>query len=205
MVFVMNASKAKGDRGEREAVAVLCQLAPDLVLPNARRKLGAGRKDDIGDLDVFPDVTIQVKTMSDVVAALRHAAMGAAEQSVRAGTTYQMGMAPIPRARATAVRWLAAAIDWPGGPPPDDELRIVGRTQDAVAHCRSEALGIPRSRRIAAVRRADAQAMYVATLDAWIASWRGSRDPWQVAADLHCRMVEHMSQAPTPYQIEVAR
>jgi len=205
MVFTMNANKAKGDRGEREAVVVLCQLAPDLVLPNARRKLGAGRKDDIGDLEVFPDVTIQVKTMSDVVTALRHAAIGAATQSKRAGTTYQMGMAPIPRARATAVRWLAAAVDWPGGSPPDDELRIVGRTQDAVAHCRSESLGIPRSRRIAAVRRADVPAMYVATLEAWIESWRQDRPSWQFGFAPDCRMVSVMSESPTPHQIEVLR
>jgi len=205
MVFTMNANKAKGDRGEREAVVVLCQLAPDLVLPNARRKLGAGRKDDIGDLEVFPDVTIQVKTMSDVVTALRHAAIGAAIQGERAETAYQMGMVPIPRARAKAVRWLAAAIDWPGGHPPDDELRIVGRTQDAVAHCRSETLGIPRSRRIAAVRRMDAQGMYVSTLEAWIAAWRKDRTSCQLGAAPDCRMVSFMSESPIPHQIEVVR
>jgi len=199
MVFGMNSAKAKGDRGEREAVTVLCQLAPDLALPQARRKLGAGRKDDIGDLEVFADVTIQVKTMSNVVAALRNAAAGAEEQAARARTTYQVGMAPIPRARATAVRWLAATTVWPGGPPPDDALRSVGQTQDAVAHCRSENLGVPRSRRIAVVRRSGAPGMYVATLDAWIAAWRSDR-----VQNSDCRMVEVMSELPAINRLEVA-
>lgn len=172
MVLGMNSAKAKGDRGEREAVAMLCQLAPDLVLPNARRKLGAGRRDDIGDLEVFPDVTIQVKTMANVVTALRDAALGAEEQAARARTTYQVGIAPIPRSRKTAVRWLAATTAWPEGPPPDDEVRVVGRTQDAIIHCRSEHLGIPRFRRIANVRRAGAAPLYISTIEAWVFAWQ---------------------------------
>src|SRR6478735_12765266 len=58
---VPNTNKRKGDRAEREAVAVLCELAPDLVVARPQRLLGAGRREDTGDLWVFPGVTVQVK------------------------------------------------------------------------------------------------------------------------------------------------
>jgi hypothetical protein len=52
-----NRNKTAGDRYEREAQALLRDL---LGLPDARRALGAGRKDDIGDIHAVPDTTIQV-------------------------------------------------------------------------------------------------------------------------------------------------
>jgi len=167
-----NASKAKGDRGEREAVDALCLLAPDLVLPTARRKLGAGRKDDMGDLEVFFDVTIQVKTMADITAAARQAAMGAEVQSVRAGTRWALGMAPIPRARRSAVRWLAATTTWPGEPLDPDEVFLTGVTEQAVAHARKEGAGIPRERRISLVTRSGSTSFYLSPIEAWLASYR---------------------------------
>lgn len=51
------ASKAKGDRGEREVVPLLSRL---LRLPDVRRALGAGRKDDVGDIDGVPNTAVQV-------------------------------------------------------------------------------------------------------------------------------------------------
>jgi len=51
-----NASKAKGDRRELE-VQELCRAAG---FRRARRALGAGRKDDVGDMDGLRELCIQV-------------------------------------------------------------------------------------------------------------------------------------------------
>jgi hypothetical protein len=60
-----NSSKAKGDRAELEAARLLY----DLLGYPCRRKLGAGRLDDEGDIDGLPDTVIQVVSRStDVVA-----------------------------------------------------------------------------------------------------------------------------------------
>lgn len=49
--------KRKGDSAEREAAEV---LAAELGRP-VRRKLGAGRSDDTGDLDGVPEHVVEVK------------------------------------------------------------------------------------------------------------------------------------------------
>jgi hypothetical protein len=170
-----NRHKAKGDQGEREAVNVLRALAPDLVLADAQRKLGAGRKEDTGDLVVFDDVTIQVKNYVDTARALREAALGAQVQSERARTTFALGLAPIFRARTSAVRWLACVTDWPGGEPPRSELAVFGLPLRAVAHVRREDLGVRRERRIAVVERQGTPRLYVAPVEAWITAWRLAR------------------------------
>jgi hypothetical protein len=62
---VTGASKRKGDRGELEAAALL----HDLLGVPARRKLGAGRLDDQGDIEGVPDTVVQVVSRAtDVVA-----------------------------------------------------------------------------------------------------------------------------------------
>jgi len=59
------AAKRKGDHAEREAATMLTEL---LGIP-ARRKLGAGRLDDVGDIDGVPDTAVQVVSRAtDVVA-----------------------------------------------------------------------------------------------------------------------------------------
>jgi hypothetical protein len=62
-----NPQKAKGDRGELEAAAILTDL---LGVP-VRRKLGAGRIDDTGDLDGIPGHVVQVANWADTAAAAR--------------------------------------------------------------------------------------------------------------------------------------
>lgn len=52
-----NSSKGKGDRGELEAQALLRELLGD---DKVRRSLGAGRKDDVGDIDGVPQTAVQV-------------------------------------------------------------------------------------------------------------------------------------------------
>jgi hypothetical protein len=54
--LMANSSKRKGDRAEIEVQGIL----RDLLGVPARRKLGAGRLDDIGDIDGLPDTVIQV-------------------------------------------------------------------------------------------------------------------------------------------------
>lgn len=79
-----NPQKNKGDRAERE-------LAQQLELRlgfRVRRKLGAGRADDTGDIDGLPDTTVQVKNYADVLAAIREGLKDLAVQQANAGTTH---------------------------------------------------------------------------------------------------------------------
>jgi Holliday junction resolvase len=62
-----NRSKVKGDRAELEVQALL----RDHLGVHARRALGAGRKDDIGDMTGVPYTAIQVVNWKDVAAAVR--------------------------------------------------------------------------------------------------------------------------------------
>jgi len=167
-----NRAKRKGDQGEREAVAALVAHLGPLALENARRKLGAGRRDDMGDLEVLADTTIQVKAMANTVTAVREAATGADRQAVVAGTRFALGLVRIQGSRQPKVRWLAAVTEWPGGPPPPDAVFVTGRTEAAIAHARRENGGIPRSRRIAAVHRQGASSILVAPLEAWVVAYR---------------------------------
>ena len=79
-------STRKGDSAEREAATLINQL---LGVP-ARRKLGAGRLDDCGDIDGVPDTTVQVVSRStDVVAvAVVRKPLEVEVQSRNAGTTF---------------------------------------------------------------------------------------------------------------------
>jgi len=79
-----NPQKRKGDKAERE----VAQLILDLTGWSARRKLGAGRHDDQGDIDGVPNTTIQVANYKDVASAIRLKVAGCVEQQERAGTTH---------------------------------------------------------------------------------------------------------------------
>lgn len=104
-----NPSKSKGDRAELEAVRVLTEMLPDYALPKAKRMLGAGRDEDVGDLFVFPDVAVQVKNFkaSSLGAAILSAAAGAEEQAANGDLDYALGMVKVPGARKGTVKWLA--------------------------------------------------------------------------------------------------
>ena len=104
-----NSNKSKGDRAEREALEVICGLAPDLVVTRPQRLLGAGRREDTGDLWVLPGVTVQVKHRADPAHAIRLAAVGAAVQASRAGCAFALGLVPIPGpGRRRSGGWRAA-------------------------------------------------------------------------------------------------
>ncbi len=167
---VTNANKAKGDRYEREAVAVLCALAPDLVLPHARRKLGAGRHDDVGDLDAIDGVAVQVRFRSKVADAIRTSADDAVIQAERAGARLGVGMVPILRAPrdGVAARWLAASYRWPC--PVPDAAPVFGTTARAVTWIRTA--GTPLAGRVAVVRRVGFAPITLGTIEAWVAALR---------------------------------
>lgn len=80
----MNSAKAKGDRAELEVQALL----RDLLGVPARRKLGAGRLDDMGDIDGVPDTCIAVANYKDVSRALREKVEPCVTQQERAGCTF---------------------------------------------------------------------------------------------------------------------
>lgn len=85
-----NPHKAKGDRAELEVQALL----RDLLGVPARRKLGAGRADDMGDIDGVPgpsdspDTVIQVASYTDLARALREKVPACVAQQERAGATF---------------------------------------------------------------------------------------------------------------------
>lgn len=75
-----NPQKRKGDSAEREAADLLSSL---LGIP-VRRKLGAGRQDDTGDLDGVPGHVIQVASWKDTAAAAVQKPRGAEQQRLNA-------------------------------------------------------------------------------------------------------------------------
>lgn len=76
----MHPSKRKGDRAEIEVQGILREL---LGVP-ARRKLGAGRSDDMGDIDGVPGTVIQVADWpSDTLRAVREKPLECDTQRVR--------------------------------------------------------------------------------------------------------------------------
>jgi hypothetical protein len=93
-----NPQKAKGDSAEREIAALINALTGWPV----RRKLGAGRMDDAGDLDGIPDCTAQVKNYADVGRAVREALYDLEQQRLNAGTTHAVAFI-----RRAGGRWIA--------------------------------------------------------------------------------------------------
>lgn len=75
-----SSGKRKGDRAELEVQALL----RDHLGVHARRALGAGRKDDMGDMTGVPYTTIQVVNWRDVAAAVRSKPLEAEQQRVNA-------------------------------------------------------------------------------------------------------------------------
>ncbi|MCC3299487.1 hypothetical protein [Arthrobacter caoxuetaonis] len=133
-----NSAKNKGDRFEREAVTALVELLPEFAVENPMRMLGAGRKDDIGDLSVLPDTAVQVRAKKDMGQAIRSSAEDSVKQAANGRVPYALGMVPILGTRANQVRWLACtALDaWPGGMDPVAEFAIVSK---ALAWVRDDA------------------------------------------------------------------
>jgi hypothetical protein len=124
-----NSAKDKGDRFEREAVPVVVDLLPEFALPKAMRHLGAGRKEDVGDLYVLPDTAVQVKAWKDTGSGIRAAAAGSVIQAGHGDMGYALGMYPILKTRAHQVRWLACVAPgrWPVPVEPVAEFAMVSK------------------------------------------------------------------------------
>ena len=90
-----NPAKAKGDRAELE----IARIIADLTGFPARRKLGAGRKDDTGDIDGVPDTTVQVKSYADVGRAVREVLADVAIQQANAASLFGVGFVRRPGGR----------------------------------------------------------------------------------------------------------
>ena len=75
-----NPQKRKGDSAEREAA----ELLTDLLGTPCRRKLGAGRQDDTGDIDGVPGHVIQIANWADTAAAAVQKPRGAEQQRLNA-------------------------------------------------------------------------------------------------------------------------
>lgn len=79
-----NPQKRRGDKAELEVQGL---LRDHLGVP-ARRMLGAGRKDDIGDVSGVPNTTIQVTNRTDIGRAIREKLPETVEQQKRAGSLF---------------------------------------------------------------------------------------------------------------------
>ncbi len=77
-------SKRKGDKAELEVQRL---LQDELGIP-ARRALGAGRKDDIGDITGIPDAVVQVTAKADLARAIREKLPEVEQQRKNAGARY---------------------------------------------------------------------------------------------------------------------
>ena len=164
-----NPSKDKGDKGELEAVRAIVALAPDLCVWNAMRMLGAGRKEDVGDLLVFPDAAIQVKAFkkSGLSAAIYSAAAGATAQAEVARHPHALGLVLVPRARLVgSVRWMACMDVWP--------LDGVEHQQfsNSLAAFDSIKQAGPDSRATAQVKRKDTAPVILSSLQTWVVAYR---------------------------------
>jgi hypothetical protein len=80
----MNPAKDRGDRAEREVQGIL----RDLLGLAARRKLGAGRHDDTGDIDGLESTVIQVANWGDLSRCVREKLPETEAQRLRAGAKF---------------------------------------------------------------------------------------------------------------------
>lgn len=79
-----NPAKRKGDKAELEVQGLL----RDLLGVPARRALGAGRLDDVGDIHGVPDTVIQVANYKDIGRAIREKLPESERQRAHAGATF---------------------------------------------------------------------------------------------------------------------
>lgn len=189
-----NASKSKGDRAELEAVRFLLDACGDLCLPKSQRMLGAGRAEDVGDLHVFADVAVQVRSYkaAHLGKAIRSSALDSVAQALNGDRPYALGMVPVPGARVGTVRWLACVAAepsaWPGGseavPIEPIEFALVSRL---VTWLRDDVgphgfMAYPRDQRVGLLGGGETARVLVAPIEAWIETYRAETAP---ARQLH--------------------
>lgn len=79
-----NPQKRRGDASEREVAAILS----DQLGLNAKRALGAGRREDTGDIFGLPDTVIQCAAYKDLARAVNEKLPALERQMVNAGATH---------------------------------------------------------------------------------------------------------------------
>ena len=84
----MNQSTAKGDKGEREAAALLTEVTGY----ECKRTLSAGIPDDVGDIIGIPNTVVQVANYKDTSRACLVKPREAEEQRKNAGVDHAMTM-----------------------------------------------------------------------------------------------------------------
>lgn len=91
-------SKRKGDKAELE----LARLLSDRLGINIRRKLGAGRIDDEGDLEGLSDWTIEAKNYANIADGINEGLKDLEREQANAGTIYGVCFV-----RRRGGRWIA--------------------------------------------------------------------------------------------------
>jgi hypothetical protein len=102
------AAKRKGDSAEREAATLLHNLTGYPV----RRKLGAGRMDDEGDLEGIPDTVVQVANWADITRVVRVKPLEAEAQRINAGATFAVTLVRLRGGEWRAVLTLEQMCTW---------------------------------------------------------------------------------------------
>ncbi len=92
----------KGASAEREIAGLLA----DHLGIRVRRKLGAGRSDDEGDIDGLPGVTAEVKAFADVTRGIREGLADLEREQANAGTPFGVAFVRRPGGRWIAVQTL---------------------------------------------------------------------------------------------------
>lgn len=174
-----NSAKDKGDRNERAAVAYLLETAPDLVsVSRPQRKLGAGRKEDTGDLYIFHDAAIQVRALANMGQAVRSAAEDSVVQAHHGDLEYALGMVPVPRARKEQVTWLASTtLDrWPEPVEPVAEFSLISKALTWVRDDKGpHGFRVwPREERIG-ILGGPGKTVLIAPIEAWLAAFGRAR------------------------------
>lgn len=101
-------SKRKGDAAEREIAAMLS----DELGVNVRRKLGAGRKDDTGDLDGLRLTTVQVANRKNVADTVRNKPLECEQQRRNAGDPFAVTFVRLPKGEWRAVMTIEQFSTW---------------------------------------------------------------------------------------------
>ena len=167
---MVNRSKAKGDKAELDATEYFKFMCPDLVVPRPKRMLGAGRKEDIGDLWVFADVAIQVKAFkpASLSAAPYDAARTSVDQAANGDMQFALGMVKIHNARPGTEKWLASVMEWP---EPVDTTSFKAATEAAMWAHKHPAP----DHAIARVERGGSPVIYIAPMGTWLDAYRRLR------------------------------
>ena len=164
---MVNKSKQKGDKAELDATAFFVELCPDLVVARPKRMLGAGRKEDVGDLWVFEDVAIQVKAFGadSVSSALYDAARTSVDQAKNGEKRFALGMVKMHNARPGTEKWLASVLEWP------EEAEAVPFKAGTAAAAWARKHPAP-AHAIARVERGGSPVIFVAPMGTWVNAYR---------------------------------